>query len=134
MLNIVDVVAADKNLVALSKGMKAAGLNVQLSELGPFTIFAPTDMAFGKLQTGEWPKLLKPENRVSLVKTMIQYVIKGKMYFKDLTDGQSLRTIGGKELKVSVNNYETVIDGAKIQGRDMEASNGIVHTLDRLIS
>ena len=52
MSNIVEVVRDDKNLVALGKGIKAAGLGEVLSKEGPFTVFAPTDLAFGKLEAG----------------------------------------------------------------------------------
>lgn len=134
MLNIVDVVAADRNLEVLGKGMKAAGLEKTLSEEGPFTVFAPTDLAFGKLKTGEWPELLKPENKIKLTGMMIHHIIKGKTNFKDLTDGQKLKTIGGKELNVKVTNGAVDIDGARVQGRDMEASNGVVHSLDKVVA
>ncbi len=133
MLSIVDVVAADKNLVTLAIGMKAAGLNEQLSKMGPFTVFAPTEHAFGKLQRGEWPDLLRPQNRVKLADIMNHHVINGTIHFKDLTDGQELTTLNGKKLAVHVRNGETDIDGAKIQGRDMDASNGVVHSLDNLV-
>jgi uncharacterized surface protein with fasciclin (FAS1) repeats len=82
MSNIVDVVAADKNLVALGTGMKAAGLNETLSQQGPYTVFAPTELAFGKLPTGEWPELLKPENRSQLAEMMNHYIIKGAVTFQ----------------------------------------------------
>ena len=49
MSNIVDVVVADKNLATMLKSVKAAGLETELSKTGPFTVFAPTDLAFGKL-------------------------------------------------------------------------------------
>jgi uncharacterized surface protein with fasciclin (FAS1) repeats len=134
MSNIVEVVAADRNLGVLGKSMKAAGLEEVLSKKGPFTIFAPTDLAFGKLEPGKWTELLKPENKIKLAGIMNNYVVEGKMNFKDLTDGQKLKTLGGKELAVKVNNGNVDIDGARIQGRDLDASNGVVHSLDRVVS
>lgn len=134
MSNIVDVVTADRNLGMLGKGMKAAGLEEVLRKEGPFTVFAPTDLAFGKLETGKWSDLLKPENKIKLASIMNNYVVKGKTSFKDLKDGQKLKTLGGKELAVKVNSGNVDIDGARIQGRDMEASNGVVHSLDKVAS
>jgi uncharacterized surface protein with fasciclin (FAS1) repeats len=133
MSNIVDVVAADKNLAVLGKGMKAAGLDEILSKGGPFTVFAPTDLAFSKLATGQWPDLLKPENKLKLTDMMNHHVVKGKTNFKDFKDGQKLKTVSGKELTVKVSNGSVDIDGARIQGRDMEASNGVVHSMDKLV-
>jgi uncharacterized surface protein with fasciclin (FAS1) repeats len=134
MSNIVEVVSADRNLGTLGKGMKAAGLEEVLSKEGPFTVFAPTDLAFSKLRTGEWPELLKPENKIKLAGIMNNYVVQGKTNFKDLKNGQKLKTLGGKELAVKVNNGNVDIDDARIQGRDMEASNGVVHSVDKIAS
>jgi uncharacterized surface protein with fasciclin (FAS1) repeats len=134
MSNIVEVVTTNTNLATIGKGIKAAGLEEVLSKNGPFTVFAPTDLAFGKLQSGQWTDLLKPENKTKLTEIMNNYVVEGKANFKELTDGQKLKTLGGKELAVKVNDGNVDIDGARIQGRDMEASNGVVHSLDSVVS
>jgi uncharacterized surface protein with fasciclin (FAS1) repeats len=134
MLNIVDVVAADRNLAVVGKGMKAVGLDEVLRQEGPFTVFAPTDLAFAKLANGEWPELLKSENKVKLTQFMNNYVVKGKINFKDFSDGQKLVTLNGKELTVKLTNGRVAIDGAQIQGKDLAASNGVVHSLDKIVS
>ncbi|MBN9385893.1 MAG: fasciclin domain-containing protein [Chitinophagaceae bacterium] len=133
MSNIVEVVTSEKNLVSVGKGMRAAGLEELLSKGGPYTVFAPTDIAFGKLHTGEWQELLKPENKAKLAGIMNNYVVKGKTAFKDLTHGKKLKTLGEKELAVKVADGHVDIDGARIQGRDLEASNGVIHALDRVL-
>jgi len=132
--NIVDVVVADKNLATMMKGVKAAGLEVELSKAGPFTIFAPTDLAFGKLAAGEMTELLKPENKVKLSDILNDHVVQGKTNFKDLKDGQKLKTINGKQLDVKIINGKVTINGATLQGRDSEASNGVVYTVDTVIA
>jgi len=118
----------------MSKSVKAAGLETALAKRGPFTLFAPTDLAFGKLAEGELAKLLKPENKVKLAGMLNYHVVEGKTHFKDLKDGQKLRTVGGKELNVTVDNGEVTINGAKLQGRDHDASNGVVHSIDKVIT
>lgn len=134
MSNIVDVVVADKNLASMSRGVKAAGLETELSKAGPFTIFAPTDIAFGKLAAGEMDELLKPENKVKLSDILNYHIVEGKTNFKELKDGQKLKTLNGKELDVKVSGSNVTINGAKVQGRDSEASNGVVHSLDAILS
>ena len=133
MTNIVEVVVADKNLATMLRGVKAAGLETELSKTGPFTLFAPTDLAFGKLASGELTELLKPENKIKLADILNHHVVKGKTNFKDLKDGQKLKTVNGKELDVKVSGGDVTINGAKLQGRDSEASNGVVHSLDAVI-
>ncbi|MDX2046448.1 MAG: fasciclin domain-containing protein [Chitinophagaceae bacterium] len=133
MSNIVDVVVADKNLATMLKSVKAAGLEIELSKTGPFTVFAPSEMAFGKLAQGQLADLLKPENKVKLTGILNSHVVEGKTSFKDLKDGQKLKSVNGKELDVKVNNGHVTINGATVQGRDSEATNGVVHSLDAVI-
>jgi uncharacterized surface protein with fasciclin (FAS1) repeats len=132
MSNIVDVVVADKNLATMSKSVKAAQLETELSKPGPFTVFAPTDLAFGKLKD-EITELLKPENRIKLTGILNYHVVEGKTSFKDFKDGQKLKTLNGKELTVQVANGAVTVNGAKVQARDMQADNGVVHALDTVV-
>jgi uncharacterized surface protein with fasciclin (FAS1) repeats len=133
MSNIVEVVVADRNFATLLKGVKATELEKELSKAGPFTVFAPTDLAFGRLAEGELAELLKPENKVKLTDILNYHVIEGKTNFKDLVNGQKLKTLNGKVLTVHVKDGTVNINGARIQGRDMEASNGVVHSLDKVL-
>jgi uncharacterized surface protein with fasciclin (FAS1) repeats len=133
MPTIVEVVVADRDLATMSKSVIAAGLETELSATGPFTVFAPTDMAFGKMPQGALVELLRPENKIKLAGMLSHHVVEGKTNFRDLADGQKLKTLNGKELEVSVTNGEVTINGAKVHGKDSEASNGVVHSLDRVI-
>ena len=134
MSNVIEVVVADKNLATMSKSMKAAGLETELNKKGPFTVFAPSEIAFGKLANGVLADWLKPENKIKLTAILNHHVVDGKTNFKDLKDGQKLVTVNGRELQVKVSNEEVTINGAKVQSRDNEASNGVVHSLDTVIA
>jgi len=134
MSNIVEVVVADKNLATMSKSVKAAGLETELAKTGPFTVFAPSEMAFGKLASGVLTDWMKPENKIKFAGILNHHVVKGKNNFKDLKDGQKLKTLDGKDLDVKVSNGNVTINGAKVQSRDIEASNGVVHSLDTVMS
>ncbi len=133
MSNIVEVVVADKNLATMSSSVKAAGLDAVLSQKGPFTIFAPTDIAFGKLETGRISDLQKSENKDALGTLLNHHVVDGLNNFSDLKDGLKLVTTNGRELSVKVANGKTTINGATIQGRDSIGSNGVVHSIDAVI-
>ena len=134
MSNVVEVVVADKNLATMSKSVKAVGLETKLNKKGPFTVFAPSDIAFGKLASGVLADWLKPENKTKLTGILNYHVVQGKNNFKDFKDGQKLKTLEGKELDVKVSNGDVTINGAKVQSRDNEASNGVVHSLDTVIA
>jgi uncharacterized surface protein with fasciclin (FAS1) repeats len=82
---------------------------------------------------GYFQGLLKPENKVQLTDLLNHHVVHGKRNFKDLKDGQKLKTINGKELNVTVKDNAVSINGANIRAKDMEGRNGVVHSLDAVI-
>jgi uncharacterized surface protein with fasciclin (FAS1) repeats len=133
MSNITQVVKHEKNMTTLSRGVTASGLDQVLSGTGPFTLFAPSDLAFAKLQTGAIESLLQPDNKVKLTSLMNQHIVAGKINFKELKDGDTLKNLDGKELSVKVINNTVTIDGATIQNRDVPSSNGVIHSLDAVL-
>jgi uncharacterized surface protein with fasciclin (FAS1) repeats len=133
MLNILEVIGADKNLTTMLRTIKVAGLETELRDAGPFTVFAPSEMAFGKLAGGEMGAFLKPENRTKLSNIVRNHIVEGKKKLSDFRDGEKLRTINGNELEVTVANGLVFVSGSTIQGRDFEASNGIVHSVDKIM-
>jgi uncharacterized surface protein with fasciclin (FAS1) repeats len=133
MSNITQVVNTDKNMTTLKKGVIASGLNQILSSSGPFTLFAPSDLAFGKLDKTVLENLLKPENKANLTDVLNYHIVSGKISFKDLKDGETLKTVNGKELLVHVKDGKVNIEGAAIQNRDVKTSNGVIHSLDTVM-
>jgi uncharacterized surface protein with fasciclin (FAS1) repeats len=133
MSNITQVVNAEKNTTTFKKGVVASGLDQVLSGKGPFTVFAPSDLAFGKLQAGDVEDLLKPENKIKLTAMLNHHVVAGKISFKDLKDGDKMKSLNGKELSVKVANAKVSVDGAVIQKRDVQTSNGVIHLVDSVL-
>ena len=133
MSNITQVVNAEKNMTTLRKGVKASGLNEILSSTGPFTLFAPSDLAFEKMDKTVLENLLKPENKTKLTDLLNYHVVPGKISYKDLKDGERLKTVNGEELLVHVKDGAVSIEGAVIQNRDVKTSNGVIHSLDTVM-
>ena len=133
MSNIIQFVNGEKNLTMLKKTVNASGLNEILSGSGPFTLFAPSDHAFEKLDETVLENLLEPENKAPLSDVLNSHIIAGKINFTDLKDGQKLETVNGKELLVQVKNGKFSIEGAAIQHGNVKASNGFIHSLDMVI-
>src|ERR1700678_2014434 len=111
MSTITQVVNAEKNMTILKKSAIASGLDNVLSGTGPFTVFAPSDLAFEKLEKGVLDNLLKPENKAKLVDVLNYHVVSGKVHFKDFKDGEKLKTLNGKELHVHVKDGHVRIEG-----------------------
>ena len=133
MSNIAQLVNVEKNMTTLKKTVLASGLDQVLSGKGPFTVFAPTDNAFEKLDKSVMANLLKPENKTKLIDLINHHVVVGKINFIDLKDGEKLKTVSGKNLVVQVKDGNASIDGAKIQGHDVQATNGVIHSLDTVM-
>ena len=133
MSNITQLVNVEKNMTTLKKSVHASGLDHVLSGKGPYTVFAPTDVAFAKLDKGMLDNLLKPENKTKLTDLLNHHVVEGKINFKDLKDGEKLKTVNGKQLIVHVKDGHTTVDGAVILNHDVQATNGIIHSLETVM-
>jgi uncharacterized surface protein with fasciclin (FAS1) repeats len=133
MSNITQLVNVEKNMTTLKKSVHASGLDQVLSGKGPYTVFAPTDIAFAKLDKGILDNLLKPENKTKLADLLNHHVVEGKINFRDLKDGEMLKTVNGKQLVVHVKDGHTTVDGAIIQSHDVQATNGIIHSLETVM-
>ncbi|HET7003572.1 MAG TPA: fasciclin domain-containing protein [Puia sp.] len=133
MSNITQLVNVEKNMTTLKKGVHASGLDQVLSGKGPYTVFAPTDIAFAKLDKGVLDNLLKPENKTKLADLLNHHVVEGKVNFKDLKDGEKLKTVNGKQLVVHIKDGHTTVDGAVILSHDVQATNGIIHSLETVM-
>jgi uncharacterized surface protein with fasciclin (FAS1) repeats len=133
MSNITQLVNVDKNMTTIKRGIIESGLGKTLSETGPFTIFAPSDNAFDKLDKNVVEDLLKPQNKAHLLEVLNLHVVEGKIHLKDLKDGEMLRTVSGKELHITVREGVVSVDGANIHGQELQASNGSIYSLDTVM-
>jgi uncharacterized surface protein with fasciclin (FAS1) repeats len=113
-----------------------------LQGAGPFTVFAPTNAAFGKLPMGTVENLLKPENLKTLQTILTYHVVPGKMNAEDITKAikagngkASIMTVSGGILTAWVQEQDTYItdengNKAKITIADVNQSNGVIHVID----
>ncbi|WP_373929106.1 fasciclin domain-containing protein [Sphingomonas aerolata] len=142
---IVDNASAAPNLATLVTALKAADLTATLSGTGPFTVFAPTDAAFGRLAPGMVQTLLKPENKASLAKVLTYHVVPGDITAADLKarvaaggGTAALTTVEGDAITVTLVGdiiALTDVNGNKsyIETADVRQSNGIVHVVNGVI-
>jgi uncharacterized surface protein with fasciclin (FAS1) repeats len=132
MSTILEIANADKNLSAMMKGLKAANLEETLSGIGPFTVLAPVNLAFGNLLAPDtFENMVKQStSNTKLTDILTYHVITGKKLLKDFRNGQKLQTVNGKELAVTIADGEVRINGAKILAKDRQGSNGVVHSID----
>src|SRR5207248_4280685 len=107
--NIIQNAVNSKDHTTLVAAVKAAGLVETLEGKGPFTVFAPTNAAFGKLPAGTVDNLVKPENKATLTKILTYHVVPGKLDASDLTDGMKLKTAKGEQLTIKKSDGKVMI-------------------------
>ncbi len=131
--NIVENAAGSADHTTLVAAVTAADLGGTLSGTGPFTVFAPTNDAFGKVDQATLTSLMTPEKKADLTNILTYHVVSGALRAADLTDGQELTTVQGQKLKVSVKDGTVMINGATVTIADVISSNGVTHVIDGVL-
>lgn len=142
---IVGVAAGNENFSTLVTAVKAASLVETLNSSGPFTVFAPTNDAFGKLPEGTVGTLVKPENRAKLTDILTYHVVSGKYMAGDVVKAIKANngtfetnTVMGEKIAFMMDGQNVVIKDASggksvIIMTDVAASNGVIHAIDTVI-
>lgn len=135
--DIVDTAVAGK-FNTLVAAVKAAGLVDTLKGKGPFTVFAPTDAAFAKLEKekpGTLAMLLKPENRDKLRAILTYHVVPGAIKADSvmkLKNETAVKTVNGKTVIVK-NKQGVSLNQSKVVKTDIICSNGVIHVIDTVL-
>jgi len=142
---IVENAIQSKDHTTLVAAVKAADLVETLSSDGPFTVFAPTDKAFGTLPEGTVETLLKPENKEKLQTILTYHVVAGNYSAADVlalikeNDGKAeLKTVSGSTLTASTEEGKVYItdengNAAQVTIADVNQSNGVIHVVDAVV-
>jgi len=132
-MNIVETAIAAGNFKTLATALEAADLVEALKGKGPFTVFAPTDDAFGKLPAGTIEGLLKPEKKADLRGILKYHVVSGKVMAADVVKLNSAETLQGKKLAIEVKDGSVMVDKATVTKTDIKCSNGVIHVIDSVM-
>ncbi len=129
----------------LVAAVKAAGLVDTLNGPGPFTVFAPTNEAFGALPAGTVDTLVKPENKATLTKILTYHVVPGSYDTARIREAimqgpeSTLKTVEGGTLRLMMNGTSNITvedekgNVADITITDVRQSNGVIQVVDRVL-
>ncbi|WP_205411207.1 fasciclin domain-containing protein [Mucilaginibacter pineti] len=142
--DLVGVLNSSTTFAPLALAVKSAELDATLKGPGPYTIFAPNDVAFSKVPKPAMDDLMK--DHAKLAKLLKYHVVAGKYtkadIIKALTVGKgkaALKTVDGETLNLSVNDKSElqIVDAkgnaAQVISFDTMASNGVVHGLNGVL-
>jgi uncharacterized surface protein with fasciclin (FAS1) repeats len=139
---IVDVAVANENFSTLVTALTAADLVGALQGDGPFTVFAPTNDAFAKIDPKVLGSLLEAKNKKALAKILTYHVVAGKLTATDvvaaLKKGNgtvALTALNGQVLTVTQKDgkiwlKDTNGSYSEIVATDVMGSNGVIHVID----
>lgn len=139
---VVDIAVNSPDHTTLVAAVKAASLVETLQSKGPFTVFAPTNAAFGKLPAGTVDTLLQPANKPLLTKVLTYHVVSGKVMSGQLValiaQGKgkaTITTVAGQTLTATAHGGSIMITDAKggkamVTAANLKAGNGVVHVVD----
>ena len=130
MPDIVDIAVSNDSFTTLVVAVQAAGLVEALKSPGPFTVFAPTDTAFANLPPGTVQTLV--QNTPQLARILKYHVVAGKFTQADLAKLDTVESLEGSSISIDCSNgFE--VKNATVIAADIEADNGIIHVIDRVI-
>ena len=143
--SIVDIAVGNKDFSTLVAALKAADLVGALQGDGPFTVFAPNNAAFGKIDSNTLNTLLKPENKEKLTSILTYHVVSGKLAAGDVVN--ALKKGNGKTQVTTLNGSKLTVmqkDGkiwlkdqngnySQIMATDVMANNGVIHVIGDVV-
>jgi uncharacterized surface protein with fasciclin (FAS1) repeats len=130
---IVEIAVTNPDFSTLVAALQAAELVEVLSGEGPFTVFAPTNEAFAQLPDGTLEMLLLPENKDKLIAILTYHVVSGKVLAADVVKLSEATSLEGNTIAVKVTDAGVMVDGAEVVATDIEASNGVIHVINKVI-
>jgi uncharacterized surface protein with fasciclin (FAS1) repeats len=131
--NIVDIAAKNRNFDTLHTAIVAAGLADTLASAdAQFTVFAPTDAAFGNLD----PALLSAalaDPQGALTTVLTYHVVAGNYSSTELLEMGTVTTLQGEDLSITTRNDQVFVNDARVVMADVPAKNGVIHAINHVL-
>lgn len=131
--DVVKIAVGSKDHSTLVAALKQAELVTSLSNAGPFTVFAPTNAAFDKVDKATLDALMTDAKKVDLQNILQYHVTVSALKSETFQDGQTLGMVNGDNLTIQVKDGKIVLNGSATIVASIQASNGIVHVIDGVL-
>jgi uncharacterized surface protein with fasciclin (FAS1) repeats len=132
--NILEIAQGNEDLSTFLAAVEKAGLQDVLISEGPNTVFAPTNSAFESLPDGVLEALLMDENASTLVEILTYHVVAQDLNSTQVLEGASFTSVSNGEIAVSQQDGSVFINGdSKLVSVDLDANNGYVHLIDKVL-
>ncbi|HSJ66281.1 MAG TPA: fasciclin domain-containing protein [Anditalea sp.] len=136
------MIKSDDNFSKFVELVEKSGLAPSMKAAGEYTIFIPTNDAFKELTVRQYETLTKPENKDMLTRVIKAHIFPSKVGMTNFTGRQTMETSDGIEIPIETVGSDAAattgpgsvtVGGARIMRSDVQASNGVIHVIDRVI-
>ena len=131
--NIINQLNETGKFTKLNETLTKSGLNKNLEGDGPFTIFASLDDAFAAISAQTYYGLLKEENKEKLINILGRHVFSKKITSSEINGEIKIKAINGEEITIKKVNGIVYINEAEVVTADIEAPNGVIHFINRVL-
>lgn len=128
--SVAEAIGSNPSLSTLNGLVVKAGLSDMLKGNGPYTVFAPTNDAFKAVPAKTMDALAKDPAKLKAV--LAFHVLPGKVMAGQVKLGKA-KTANGANVQLAKAGDFVTIEDAMVQTADMQAGNGVVHTVDRVL-
>ena len=128
--SIYDVISTDERFSTLANLLSDAGLDATLMS-GEYTVFAPTNDAFAKLDDNTLAVLASDTEL--LKKVLLFHVVSGKVPASQVLTSTQLASAEGSSLNITVSGSTVTVDKATVLATDIAAGNGVIHAIDTVL-
>jgi uncharacterized surface protein with fasciclin (FAS1) repeats len=132
-LNLIETIANEDKFSTFSRYMGTSGANEIFNGAGPFTVFAPTNDAFGKIPDARMNELLNEPGQAKLKALLSYHILPTKIEALNLATLKTAKTISGQALTFT-DSGGIKVNGSSMQARNIEATNGVIHALDTVLA
>ena len=131
-LNLFDTIKQQETFSTFTRLMASSGANDVINS-GTYTVFAPTNDAFAKIPEAKISELLAETDHTKLKALLAYHILPGKVMAASLVSAPCRKAFSGEEMMFTdINGLK--VNGVSIQARNLEATNGVIHALDTVLT
>jgi len=132
--SIYEVIASDARFSHIAHAVRRSGLQPLLHQNGKFTVFAPTNRAFGDYPAAMIEATIANADRTQMRQAVLYHIVSGEQSYDDLVNNPALQTALGEHLRIGNGDGRIILNGtAKVRWERISAENGTIYIIDTVL-
>jgi uncharacterized surface protein with fasciclin (FAS1) repeats len=131
--NLIDTIGSIDKFSTFARLLRTSKAVEVLKGSGPFTVFVPTDEAFRKIPDAKMNGWLSESEQTTLKKVLLYHILPAKLFAANLERAGIVESMSGQEVKLT-DSGALRINASGILSRNLEATNGVVHAIDTVLT